>query len=129
FQSKTETPEEINSSTYLLKNSNRSSNLNVELNLMPFFIDHHGESKISTYFIINSSRDDQSLESNFRGRFLHGTHLSLPIGYYGTLMSTIDSDRSEVLSKPIISTSESNPIKKQKKIQIKIRLKDRLNQT
>ncbi|EGG04747.1 uncharacterized protein MELLADRAFT_88483 [Melampsora larici-populina 98AG31] len=82
--------------TYQLVPTHQSTSTNLELNLMPFSINHHGESEISTYFIPTKS-DNKTQESSFRGRYIHGTTLDLPNGYYGTFINTPTNTSNQAL--------------------------------
>ncbi|KAG0152044.1 hypothetical protein CROQUDRAFT_650666 [Cronartium quercuum f. sp. fusiforme G11] len=101
-------------SSYLLNHSQQTLSTSTELHLMPFSISHHGPAKISTYFLPrpivpvdqSSSSSQGCLEAAFRGRYIHGTPVSLPERYTGLLLS---SSSTPAALPALIQTKPANP--------------------
>ncbi|KAH9443420.1 hypothetical protein MJO28_008273 [Puccinia striiformis f. sp. tritici] len=81
-----------------------------KLDLMPFSIDYHGPAEISKYFITKPIIANQTYEASFRGRYLHGTQLTLPLGYSGLVLSS-SKDNSELVSPTITTTTTTSIVR------------------
>ncbi|CAH7666160.1 ribonuclease H2 non-catalytic subunit-domain-containing protein [Phakopsora pachyrhizi] len=118
-----------------------SSKRIVQLDLMPFSIDHDGPSKISKYFLKknlkticdtndsdfktldesklhkSSEKSFERLESSFRGRYLVGVRLGLPIGYTGLMLSGETRDDDVKVDECSVTRSEETIKEGQKNLQ------------